>query len=125
MKGVWWYCKCGEHNPPLVFLCTNPRCRRPRPDIPIEEPKPKPVPVPKPDPITPHPNMPKPPEPKPEEPKIEQPKKNPNPTLVKFGVWFGILASVASVVAWFVPGAKPWVAAIVPLIRAILSVLGV
>lgn len=118
--GTWWRCKCGNQNPPLVFICTEARCRRPRPDIPVPEPRPKPKPEPMP---TPHPNMPKPPTPRPQEP--DQPKKNPNPTLVKFGVWFGILSSVLGIVAWFVPSLKPWVMAIVPIIKAILSILGV
>jgi hypothetical protein len=81
--------------------------------IPIEPPKPTPTPLPIPAPI---------PEPKPD-PKPEQPK-NPSPGLVRFGVWFGIISSVVGVVAWFVPALKPWVAAIVPIIRAILSALG-
>ena len=75
----------------------------------------------KPPPI--EPPKPIPPEPKPEEPKPEKPK-NPSPGLVRFGVWFGIISSVVGVVAWFVPSLKPWVAAIVPIIRAILSALG-
>lgn len=79
----------------------------------IKPPAPTPTPLPIPDPI-----------PETQEPKPE-PKKNPSPSLVKFGVWFGILSSIAGVVAWFVPGAKPWVAVIVPAIKAILSALGV
>jgi hypothetical protein len=59
-------------------------------------------------------------------PKEEEPvKKNPNPNLVRFSVYFGMIASVAGIVAWFIPGAKPWVAAIVPIIKTILSLFGV
>jgi hypothetical protein len=36
-----------------------------------------------------------------------------------------MIASVAGIVAWFIPGAKPWVAAIVPIIKTILSLFGV
>jgi hypothetical protein len=95
------------HNCWLVDRARREALKKPPP---IEPPKPVPPPLPKPEP--------KPPEPKPEQP------KNPSPGLVRFGVWFGIISSVVGVVAWFVPALKPWVAAIVPIIRAILSALG-
>jgi len=75
--------------------------------------------------------------PTPEPPKVEEPKKlpeihlpqepkkNPAAWLVKFSVYFGIVSTVVGVVAWFVPGAKPWVAVIVPVIQAILKAFGV
>lgn len=72
--------------------------------------------------------MPEPPKPVPEpETKPEQPKKkkNPPPGLVKFGVYFGILASGLGVAAWFYPPLKPILAFVVPLIKALLSILGV
>lgn len=80
---------------------------------PIEPPKP--LPPTKPDPI---------PEPKPQ-PKPEEPKKNPSPGLVKFGVWFGILASGLGVASFFYPPLKPIVAFVVPLVKALLAALGV
>jgi hypothetical protein len=58
-------------------------------------------------------------------PKEDPVKKNPSPSLVRFSVYFGMIASVAGIVAWFIPGAKPWVAAIVPIIKTILSLFGV
>jgi hypothetical protein len=77
--------------------------------------------------LPPPPEPPKPTKPTPVElpPKEEPVKKNPNPTLVRFSVYFGMIASVAGIVAWFIPGAKPWVAAIVPIIKTILSLFGV
>lgn len=85
--------------------------------VPIEPPKPTPTPLPIPDPI---------PEPKPEPtPEPEQPKKNPPPSLVKFGVWFGILASGLSVAAFFYPPLKPIVTFVVPIIKALLAAFGV
>jgi hypothetical protein len=78
--------------------------------------------------ILPPKNPPMPEKPKPVElpPKSEEPvKKNPSPSLVRFSVYFGMIASVAGIVAWFIPGAKPWVAAIVPIIKTILSLFGV
>lgn len=67
-------------------------------------------------------------EPKPKLPEVrlpQEPKKNPAAWLVKFSVWFGIVSTVVGAVAWFVPGAKPWVAVIVPVIQAILKAFGV
>jgi hypothetical protein len=77
--------------------------------------------------LPPPPEAPKPTKPKPVElpPKEEPVKKNPSPSLVRFSVYFGMIASVAGIVAWFIPGAKPWVAAIVPIIKTILSLFGV
>jgi hypothetical protein len=83
------------------------------------------------------PKLPTIPPPPPEPPKVEEPKKlpevkvpkepkkNPAPWLVKASVWFGIVSTVVGAVAWFVPGAKPWVAVIVPVIQAILKAFGV
>jgi hypothetical protein len=66
-------------------------------------------------------------EPKPSLPKIELPqeKKNPAPALVKFSVWFGILATAAGAASFFFPQAKPIVAIVVALVQSILKALGV
>jgi hypothetical protein len=86
--------------------------------------------LPKPDPWAAHPNMPVPPVPNDEKPKLPeihlpQEKKNPSPTLVKFSVWFGILATAAGAAAFFFPQAKPIVAIVVTLVQSILKALGV
>lgn len=61
----------------------------------------------------------------PQEPKPEKPKKeNPNPNLVKFGVWFGIIGAAASAASLFFPAAKPFVVAIVAIVKGILQALG-
>ena len=52
-------------------------------------------------------------------------KKNPAPALVKFSVYFGMIATVLGGISWFVPVMKPWVLAIVPIIETILKLLGV
>jgi len=92
------------------------------------------------DPILPPPPVPPTPQPTPEDPAssrgkpaklppknpdVKPPKKNPPPGLVRFSTYFGIAASLAAVVSWFVPGAKPLVVGIVAVIKAILSALGV
>jgi hypothetical protein len=75
----------------------------------------------------PPPEPPKVEEPKPSLPKIELPqeKKNPAPALVKFSVWFGILATAAGAASFFFPQAKPIVAIVVALVQSILKALGV
>ena len=67
------------------------------------------------------------PVPKPSLPEIHLPqeKKNPAPTLVKFSVWFGILATAAGAASFFFPQAKPIVAIVVALVQSILKALGV
>lgn len=57
--------------------------------------------------------------------KVPQIKKNPDPAIVKFSVYFGLVAAAAGVISWFVPALKPWVMVIVPAIEAILKLLGV
>jgi hypothetical protein len=74
--------------------------------------------------------LPPPPEPPKVEPKLPQiklpqEKKNPAPTLVKFSVWFGILATAAGAASFFFPQAKPIVAIVVALVQSILKALGV
>lgn len=75
--------------------------------------------------LPPTPEPPKPVPPALPEIHLPQPKKNPNPAVVKFSVWFGILASIAGVVSWFVPVLKPWLLAIVPIVETILKMIGV
>ena len=67
------------------------------------------------------------PVPKPSLPEIHLPqeKKNPAPALVKFSVWFGILATAAGAAAFFFPQAKPIVAIVVTLVQSILKYFGV
>ena len=67
------------------------------------------------------------PVPKPSLPEIHLPqeKKNPAPALVKFSVWFGILATAAGAASFFFPQAKPIVAIVVALVQSILKALGV
>jgi hypothetical protein len=57
--------------------------------------------------------------------KVPQEKKNPAPALVKFSVWFGILATAAGAAAFFFPQAKPIVAIVVALVQSILKYFGV
>ena len=57
--------------------------------------------------------------------RLPQEKKNPAPTLVKFSVWFGILATAAGAASFFFPQAKPIVAIVVALVQSILKALGV
>ena len=92
--------------------------REAEPQIRIEPPKPEPPPQPKPKPV----ELP----PKEEPKKQEEPakKQNPDPWIVKTGVWVGILGSVATVVSLFVPQAKPFVVAIVAVLKGIISALG-
>lgn len=62
----------------------------------------------------------------PEEPKQDKPKKNnPPPELVKIGMFVSLACTIATVVAWFIPGAKPYVQVVVTLLRALLAALGV
>jgi hypothetical protein len=77
---------------------------------PPEPPKPKPVEKPKPIELPPK----------------EQPeKKNPNPNLVRFSVYFGIISAAATAAALFFPPAKPFVVAIVAIVKSLLAALGV
>jgi len=55
----------------------------------------------------------------------QEAKKNPAPALVKFSVWFGILATAAGAAAFFFPQAKPIVAIVVALVQSILKYFGV
>jgi hypothetical protein len=77
--------------------------------------------------IAPPPPMPPKVEAKPSLPevKVPQEKKNPAPALVKFSVYFGMIATVLGAISWFVPVMKPWVLAIVPIIETLLKLLGV
>lgn len=64
-------------------------------------------------------------EPKLPEIKLPQEKKNPSPALVKFSVYFGMIATVAGAISWFVPVLKPWLLAIVPIVETVLKLFGV
>jgi hypothetical protein len=73
------------------------------------------------------PPMPVPPVPEPKplpEIKIPQPKKPRPEWLVKFSLIFGALSSAAGVIAWFYPPMKAYLMAIVPLVQAIIEILG-
>ena len=100
------------------------------PKVVVLPPKPEPPKPEKPkkddDVYNPRPNMPKKPTPTPLPPKAEEPKKKtPRPEwLVKFSLIFGALSSVAGVVAWFVPPLKAYLLAIVPLVQAVIEILG-
>lgn len=88
-----------------------------------DEPIPTPQPVPQPTPVPPRPPFPPKPEPKPEPEKPK--KKNPPASLVRFSVVFGALATALGFASWFYPPLKPFLAAIVPLVKAILAAFGV
>jgi hypothetical protein len=61
----------------------------------------------------------------PEVPVPKEPKKNPAPGLVKFSVYFGMIATAAGAAAFFFPQAKPIVAIVVALVQSILKYFGV
>jgi hypothetical protein len=95
------------------------KSRSEEPRVVILPPPPEPPkPTPKPEPVK---------KPKPIElpPKEEPEKKNPNPNLVRFSVYFGIISAAATAAALFFPPAKPFVVAIVAIVKSLLAALGV